>query len=79
MPSVSQDLSEMCHILQSNVAARKKEGKDGDARKFVRVVDNPDSDSEVFYADHISAVDLNNSQSVSNRQARVWKLSALLA
>ena len=45
--------------------SKKKEGKDGDARKFVRAVDNPESDSEVFHADHISAVDLDNSHLVT--------------
>ena len=45
--------------------SKKKDGKDSDARKLVRAVDNPDSDSEVFYADHISAVDLDDSQLVT--------------
>ena len=45
--------------------SKKKEGKDGDARKFVRAVDNRDSDSEVFHADHISEVDLDNSHLVT--------------
>ena len=45
--------------------SKKKEGKGGNARKFVRAVDNPDSASEVFYADLISAVDLDNSQLVT--------------
>ena len=45
--------------------SKKKDGKDSDTRKLVRAVDNPDSDSEVFYADHISAVDLDDSQLVN--------------
>ena len=50
--------------LRSNVAARKKKAKIA-TRKFVRAVDNQDSDSEVFYADHISVVDLDDSQLVT--------------
>ena len=45
--------------------SKKKEGKDSDARKFVRAVNNPDSDSEVFYANHILAVDHDDSPLVS--------------
>ena len=33
--------------------------------QFVRVVDNPDSEPEVFFADHIAAVDLGDSQLVT--------------
>ena len=45
--------------------SKKKEGKDSDTCKFVRAVDNQDSDSEEFYADHISVVDLDDSQLVT--------------
>ena len=45
--------------------SKKKKCKDSDTRKFVPAVDNQDSDSEVFYADHISVVDLDDSQLVT--------------
>ena len=61
MPSIFQDVSGMYKA----VTKKKKDGKDSHARKLVTPVDNPDSDSEVFYADHISAVDLNDSQLVT--------------
>ena len=42
-----------------------KDTKDNGHRKSIRAVDNPDSDSEVFYATNISAIELDDSQLVT--------------
>lgn len=57
--------AESCHILSLNVAVRKKVAKITTTAKSIRAVDNPDSDLEVFYATHISAIELDDSQLVT--------------
>ena len=52
---------ESCQILWSIMLQQKKV----DARKFVPAVDYPDIDPEMFHVDHISAVDLDDSQLVT--------------
>ena len=45
--------------------SKRKDTKDNDHRKSIRAVDNPDSDSEVFYARNISAIEPDDSQLVT--------------
>ena len=49
----------------SKCRSKRKDTKDNDHCKSIRAVDNPDSDSEVFYATNIPACALDDSQLVT--------------